>query len=172
MCCYLLQLLKQEFGTVCHCILNLIWNRVPLHLRCGGVSAGGPIYICSLRQSAVCLYFFLARLAKKYIARPPELVRKNPRKIELRTRWHCRFPIVRRRVPLSLRHGTITRVSLHLRCKFWLCVATSARLGYIVCHSASKKAYFTLLLITIQNQRRHAATCISCWEGRRPAAAA
>ena len=124
---------------------------MPLHLRRGGVSAGGPNYICSLRQSAVCLHFFLA------IARPPELVRKNPRKIELRTRWHCRCPIVRRRVLLSLRHGTNTRVPLHLRCKFWLCVATSARLGYIVCHSASKKAYLTLLLITIQNQRRHAA---------------
>mgnify|MGYP004155690159 CR=1 FL=1 len=64
-------------------------NRVPLHLRCGGVSAGGPNYICTLRQSAVCLYFFLARLAKKYIARPPEFVRKNPRKIELRMRLQC-----------------------------------------------------------------------------------
>ena len=154
MCCYLLQLLKQEFGTVCHCILNLIWNRVPLHLRRGGVSTGGLIYICTLRQSAVCLYFFLARLAKKYIARPPELVRKNPRKIELRTRWHCRFPIVRGRVPLSLRHGTITRVPLHLRCKFWLCVATSARLGYIVCHYACGNTNFSCLLKLMRNQKQ------------------
>ena len=107
--------------------------RVPLHLRCGGVSAGGPSYICTLKQSAVCLYFFLARLAKKYIARPPKFVRKNPRKIELRTRWHGRFSIVRRRVPLSLRYATITRVPLHLHCKFVPCVATSALPGYIVC---------------------------------------
>ena len=111
-------------------------NCVPLRLRCGGVSAGGPNRQCPLRQSAVCLYLILARLAKKYIARPPEFVRKNPRKIKLRKRWHCRFPIVRRRVPLSLRYGTITRVPLHLRFKFWPCVATSALLGYIVCHSA------------------------------------
>ena len=157
MCCYLLQLLKQEFGTVCHCILNLIWHRVPLHLRCDGVSAGGPSYTSTLRQSAVCLYFFLARLAKKYIARPPKFVRKNPRKIELRTSWHCRFSIVRRRVPLSLRYGTITRVPLHLRFKFWPCVATSALLGYIVCHSACGSTNFSGLFDFSKNQRWHAA---------------
>ena len=145
-----------------------IWNCVPLHLESNlepcaitsalrwCISGGSHLYLFPETVRRMPL-FFLAPLAKKYIARLPELVRKNPRKIELRTRWHCRFPIVRRRVPLSLRHGTITRVPLHLRCKFWLCVTTSARLGYIVCHSASKKAYLTLLLITIQNQRRQAA---------------
>ena len=33
--------------------------------------------------------FFLARPAQKYIACPPELVRKSLRKIDLRMRWQC-----------------------------------------------------------------------------------
>ena len=132
MCCYLLQLLKQEFGTVCHCILNLIWNRVPLHLRCGGVSAGGPNYICSLRQSAVCLYFFLPGPHKNTSHVRRSLFEKSaedrPQNALAMCR-HCRFPIVLRRVLLSpatseTRIGNC--VPLHLESNLEPCAITSA----------------------------------------------